>query len=136
MMTSRATIGLFGLIDKPFTTNQGFINITPKAQHHKYFLLYNFKLRVPEFINHASGATFLEISKANFKRLKIEWPSDNVLMDWHKKCHPMIEQIRVLTKQNKLLKEARDILLPRLMTGMIDIDKVQLPESLLKENAA
>ena len=37
-----------------------------------------------------------------------------------------------LTKQNALLKEARDILLPRLMTGMIDIEQVELPEAMLK----
>ena len=41
MMTSRATIGLFGLIDKPFCTNQGFINVTPHEIFHKeYFLQY------------------------------------------------------------------------------------------------
>ena len=136
MMTSRATIGLFGLIDKPFCTNQGFINITPKDKHHKYFLLHNFKLRIPEFINHASGATFLEISKGNFKNLKIDWPSEDVLQKWDKKCSPIIEEMILLTKQIELLKEARDILLPRLMTGMIDIDKVVLPDSLLAPEAA
>ncbi|MCP4699689.1 MAG: restriction endonuclease subunit S [Gammaproteobacteria bacterium] len=36
-----------------------------------------------------------------------------------------------LRQQNQLLKEARDILLPRLMTGMIDVEKIELPEALL-----
>ena len=31
-----------------------------------------------------------------------------------------------LQKQNQLLKEARDILLPRLMTGMIDVEQINL----------
>ena len=31
-------------------------------------------------------------------------------------------------QQNQRLKEARDILLPRLMTGMIDVDKIKLPK--------
>lgn len=37
-----------------------------------------------------------------------------------------------LIKQAGFLKEASDILLPRLMTGMIDIEKVELPEALLE----
>ena len=130
MMTSRATIGLFGLIDKPFCTNQGFINVTPKSNFHKHFLLFNFKLRVPEFLNYASGATFLELSKSKFKKLKIDWPTNDLLEKWDEVSTPIIQELTNLSKQNQLLKEARDILLPRLMTGMIDLDSIQFPGSL------
>ncbi|RLA41093.1 MAG: restriction endonuclease subunit S, partial [Gammaproteobacteria bacterium] len=127
MMTSRATIGLFGIFNKPFATNQGFINVTPHKKEDKYYLLFNFKFRVPEFYNHASGAIFPEISKSNFKRLKIQWPSDELLVTWHNIVSPIIDSISNLTEQNKRLKEARDILLPRLMTGMINVDHIELP---------
>jgi len=127
MMSSRATIGLFGIIDTEFTTNQGFINITPNKKEHKNYLLFNFKSRVQEFYNHASGATFAEISKTNFKRLKIYWPSDEILLLWNNSIDPVIKSMSNLTKQNQRLKEARDILLPRLMTGIIDVDKIKIP---------
>jgi len=133
MMTSRATIGLLGIINKPFSTNQGFINITPYENHHKYFLLFNFKSRVQEFYNHASGATFPEISKSKFKRLKINWPSGSILQQWHLKVSPIVDSIANLTEQNQHLKEARDILLPRLMTGMIDVETLSVPEPLSNE---
>jgi len=128
MITSRATIGLFGLFDKPFCTNQGFINVTPHESGHKHFLLFNFKFRVPELLNHASGATFLEISRSNFKKLYIDWPSNDLIKKWEIFSNPIIQELTNLSKQNQLLKEARDILLPRLMTGMIDVDTIQLPE--------
>jgi len=134
MMTSRATIGLFGLIDKPFCTNQGFINVTPKSTFHKHFLLFNFKLRVPEFLNYASGATFLEISKSKFKKLKIDWPTSDLLEKWDEVSTPIIQELTNLSKQNQLLKEARDILLPRLMTGMIDVERLELPNTLQVED--
>ena len=35
--------------------------------------------------------------------------------------------IEILSLQKQLLKEARDTLLPRLMTGMIDVDEIELP---------
>ena len=126
MMSSRATIGLFGLIEDEFSTNQGFINITPHRIEDKYYLFHNFISRVQEFKNYATGATFPEISKGKFKPLSIVWPEESVIDNFNDVCSPMYSEIFNLTNQNKLLKEARDILLPRLMTGMIDTDDMDI----------
>jgi len=128
MMTSRATIGLFGIIDKPFSTNQGFINVTPNENIHKEYLIYNFKNNIQLFINYATGATFLEIAKTVFKKIKITWPSSKMLNRYHDLVKPIHQNMTNLTKQNQLLKEARDLLLPRLMMGMIDVDKIEVNE--------
>jgi type I restriction enzyme S subunit len=122
MMTSRATIGLFGLIDKPFSTNQGFINVTPLKLHHKEFLFYNFKSRIEEFKGYASGATFLELSKSKFKALDINFPDEEILIKFNEFILPVHNQICALTQQNSLLKQSRDILLPRLMSGTINLE--------------
>jgi type I restriction enzyme S subunit len=124
MMTSRATIGLFALINKPFSTNQGFINVTPVNEFEKEYLLYNFKYRIEEFKGHATGATFPELSKSKFNALDIIWPSVQSLQQFNKITSILHIQLFNLTEQNRLLKEARDILLPRLMSGMIDPDKI------------
>ena len=39
----------------------------------------------------------------------------------------MISQSQKTFLQNQYLKEARDLLLPRLMSGMIDVDEVKMP---------
>jgi type I restriction enzyme S subunit len=126
MMTSRATIGLFGIIEEPFSTNQGFINVTPNEDFEKEYLIYNFKYNIQLFINYATGATFLEISKSVFKKIKINWPTINVITKFNEVVAPIHKAMLALTKQNQLLKEARDILLPRLMTGMIDVEELNL----------
>jgi len=59
-------------------------------------------------------------------------PSDDVINDFNKLAKPIYEAKYNLRKEVDLLKEVLDILLPRLMTGMIDIDKVELPEELLE----
>lgn len=122
MMTSRATIGLFGLIDKPFSTNQGFINVTPLKLYHKEFLFYNFKSRIEEFKGYATGATFLELSKSKFKALDINFPDEEILIKFNEFVLPVHNQICTLTQQNSLLKQSRDILLPRLMSGTINVE--------------
>jgi type I restriction enzyme S subunit len=126
MMTSRATIGLFALINKPFSTNQGFINVTPVNEFEKEYLLYNFKYRIEEFKGHATGATFPELSKSKFNALDIIWPSVQSLQQFNKITSILHIQLFNLTEQNQLLKEARDILLPRLMSGMIDVEESEL----------
>ncbi|WP_332033255.1 restriction endonuclease subunit S [Kaistella sp.] len=41
LMTSRASIGYFGLINKPASTNQGFINIIPFNENHRAYMLFD-----------------------------------------------------------------------------------------------
>ena len=54
-------------------------------------------------------------------------PRDELLNDFDKKVSPIYKLKYQLNKQNNFLKEARDILLPRLMTGMINVDYIELP---------
>ena len=64
--------------------------------------------------------------------VKLNAPTVELMTRFDDFARPIFETITNLLNQNGLLKEARDILLPRLMTGMIDIDKVELPEALLE----
>jgi type I restriction enzyme S subunit len=60
------------------------------------------------------------------KAMPIVIPDDDILKAFQKNITSMFSEIKNLQKQNQLLKEARDILLPRLMTGMIDTDDMDI----------
>ncbi|MGN0867528.1 MAG: restriction endonuclease subunit S, partial [Oligosphaeraceae bacterium] len=68
-----------------------------------------------------SGSTFLEISKKNFKGLKITIPPAYLLDAFSKIVHPLIQQMEVLTKSIAKFQESRDRLLPKLMNGEIEV---------------
>lgn len=122
LMTSRASIGYFGLINKPASTNQGFINIIPFNENHRAYMLFDLKNRKEEIIGNANGSTFLEISKGKFRQMKIKLPKDErVLIEFEKEFDIIFNLIENLLKQNTKLREARDILLPRLMSGEIEV---------------
>lgn len=122
LMTSRASIGYFGLINKPASTNQGFINIIPFNESHRAYILFDLKSRKEEIIGNANGSTFLEISKGKFRQMKIKLPKDEkVLIGFEKEFEVIFNFIENLLKQNTKLREARDILLPRLMSGEIEV---------------
>lgn len=126
MMTSRATIGHISMTDKPASTNQGFINIIPFEEVHRYIILFNLLGRKEELIANASGSTFLEVPKTLFRKLTISIPKDTeAVSDFHQSTHRKIELILNLQTQIIELRKARDILLPKLMSGQIDVSKLQ-----------
>lgn len=122
LMTSRASIGYFGLINKPVSTNQGFINIIPNKEFYRAYMLFDLKNRKDEIIGNANGSTFLEISKSKFRQMKIKIPkSETVLIEFEAEFDIIFNFIENILKQNAHLRQARDILLPKLMSGEIEV---------------
>lgn len=121
LMTSRASIGYFALVDREVCTNQGFINIIPNEGYLRMYLLQNLISRVDEIRAHAGGSTYPEISKGKFRELPIIMPDKSLLKQFSEKTEVILSQTRVLLRQISALERARDLLLPRLMNGEIAV---------------
>jgi type I restriction enzyme S subunit len=121
LMTSRASVGFFGLCEYEVCTNQGFISCVPYKENLRFFLLYNLMERVDEIRSKAGGSTFLEISKKNFRELGVILPPNDILDLFSKIVTPIVSQIEIHTKSIKGLQEARDRLLPKLMSGEMEV---------------
>ena len=92
------------------------------------FLLQNLLGRVEEMIGLATGSTFKEISKKTFRALPIVWPTDDLLRLFENRAYHLIQQVRLIKKQNRQLVQARDLLLPKLMSGQLDVSTIPLPD--------
>ncbi|MFH0967165.1 MAG: restriction endonuclease subunit S, partial [Methanobacteriota archaeon] len=112
LMTSRASIGFFGVMDKETSTNQGFINIIPNDPWNKWYLTYNLISRVEEIRSNASGSTYKEISKGRFREMLIVVPTKIIASEFEERCNYFFELIRNLKLQQIKLLEGRDLLLP------------------------
>jgi type I restriction enzyme, S subunit len=90
----------------------------------------------PFIVNLGKGATNQqELSGSDMcVAIKINLPPIELQHKYEATAKPIYEEINNLQKQNGFLQEARDILLPRLMTGMIDVEHYN-PTDLLKEAA-
>jgi type I restriction enzyme S subunit len=73
-----------------------------------------------------TGAAIPHANKSFINKMKIIHPGDEMFTKWNKNISHINDQVFNLKDQNQLLKEARDILLPRLMTGMIDTDEMDI----------
>ena len=60
------------------------------------------------------------------KEEKVILPTEEFASKYNDVGELLFHEIKSLRNQNQLLKEARDILLPRLMTGMIDVDELEV----------
>jgi len=75
LVTSRATLGEVAIAGVSVTTNQGFKNIIPNEATDSLFAYYRIGTLKPELERRASGTTFLEISKADFSRIRTLRPN-------------------------------------------------------------
>ncbi len=121
LMTSRASVGFFALMDYEVCTNQGFINIIPHKDEMRMYLLFNLMSRVEEIRSNAKGTTYPEISKGRFRGMGVVVPPNILVKEFAEFASDIIRQVRILKRSTLKLERARDLLLPRLMNGSIPI---------------
>lgn len=124
MLTSRATIGAISINTQPACTNQGFITCLPNERVSLYFLFHWLTENVPTFQRMASGATFKEISRGVFKTIDFLQPPDALVGRFEAIATPMAAQVLSLQRQIQNLRRTRDLLLPRLLSGQIEVEIV------------
>lgn len=135
MMTSRATIGAIGINTTPACTNQGFITCIPNENFPLTFMYHWLKLNKPHFELLATGATFAELTKGTFKKIKIIKPEKTLVEQYDEKVAPMFKEMESLLQKVVLLKQSRDLLLSRLISGKLSVEAldIRFPPSMIAQ---
>ena len=126
LFSSRAPIGYIAIAAGEVTTNQGFKSVVPKPEIGTPFVYFFLKNTLPVIEGIASGSTFKEVSGSTMKNVPAVIPDAETLAKFSDFCAPIFAQQRILEEQNQSLATLRDNLLPKLMSGEIDVSTVQL----------
>ena len=126
LFSSRAPIGYIAIAAGEVTTNQGFKSVVPKPEIGTPFVYFFLKNTLPVIEGMASGSTFKEVSGSTMKNVPAVIPDVETLAKFSDFCAPIFAQQRILEEQNQSLATLRDNLLPKLMSGEIDVSAVQL----------
>ena len=126
LFSSRAPIGYIAIAAGEVTTNQGFKSVVPKPEIGTPFVYFSLKNTLPVIEGMASGSTFKEVSGSTMKNVPAVIPDAETLAKFSDFCAPIFAQQRILEEQNQSLATLRDNLLPKLMSGEIDVSAVQL----------
>lgn len=128
MMTSRATIGEISINTTPASTNQGFITLVPNTRLPLSYLLEWVKSQISKVKSLASGSTFPELSKSEFREFEILLPSESIIADFDNAISVLLRKIENNTSEVQTLIRTRDTLLPKLMSG-----EIRIPNDIMEE---
>ena len=126
LFSSRAPIGYIAIADGEVTTNQGFKSVVPNSNVGTAFVYFFLKNALPTIENMASGSTFKEISGSAMRTVPAIIPDDKSLQEFADFCEPLFQQQRTLETENRYLTALRDSLLPKLMSGELDVSDLEL----------
>lgn len=123
LLSSRAPVGYLALAKVPMAINQGYIAMKCEKQLPPEFVLQWCVHRMDEIKQRASGSTFAEISKKSFKPISVVVPSGEVLSAYRKVVKPLYDAITSNARQNEQLSTLRDTLLPKLLSGEVNLEE-------------
>lgn len=124
LFSSRAPIGYIAIASNVVTTNQGFKSVIPNTNVGTAFMYFFLKQALPTIEGMASGSTFKEISGSGMKSVPAVIPDNETLRMFSEFCKPLFEQQAMLEAENRRLSGIRDALLPKLMSGEIDVSSI------------
>ncbi|WP_170244076.1 MULTISPECIES: restriction endonuclease subunit S [Bizionia] len=119
LFSVRAPVGRLNVAIEKLIIGRGLASINHKRGWNS-FLLYQLQNIFYEDNLMGGGAIYNSVTKKDVERIDIIQASEKINIKFNDFASNIDKQIKNLTKQNQYLKEARDILLPRLMSGMID----------------
>lgn len=122
----RATIGLLTICDQKYCLGRGVASITDIDDNYKEYAYYLINNSIEEFKKLATGSVIVGINKDDIGNIKVKLPTDKQIESFHNLQKPIFEKINNIRLENKNLVNIRDALLPKLMNGEIELDKVDI----------
>lgn len=127
-----ATIGQLAILARQSTTNQAccaLIKKNPCFGHSFAFL--TLKERRADLIKLRQGAAQQNVNQVVIKGFKIIKPKADVVSEFNSIADPMLDLIKNLQRRNFILRQTRDFLLPKLISGEVDVSEldITIPEA-------
>jgi type I restriction enzyme S subunit len=85
-------------------------------------LFFALEKPIQEFNKSIVGTTVAHLGDMHIKTIQLVWPPSALLAKARDVLEPMSEQVIELKKKVQNLRRTRDLLLPRLISGQIDLD--------------
>lgn len=124
-ITARGTVGKTVLTADSMAMSQSCYAVAGK-EYPPSFILMTLRRYIEELKKKSHGAVFDTIIKDTFIQLKVLCPSTGVVTHYCKIMSPLFDQILALSKKQQVLRRTRDLLLPKLISGELDVEAVDI----------
>lgn len=126
LMSSRAPVGYLAMAKIPVAVNQGYIAMRCEKTLSPEFIIQWCSSVMEEIKQRASGTTFAEISKKVFGSIPVILPNDQIVKSYSGTVKRLYDLITNNAIQVQQLTEARDSLLPKLLSGELDVTAIEV----------
>ena len=126
------TAGVVTITSQAAQTNQQINSIVIsdiKVREFLYFALHGLKETIQQY--GANGATMVNLNKSKFENLKVIFPDKSILVQFHEMVVAIFDLVKILQYKNTNLRAQRDLLLPKLISGEIDVSSFPDPKAAL-----
>ena len=141
VISSSGTLGRYAIVRKehlPLCLNTSIIRFAPKHSFNHYSYVYSY-LTSRGFYHYlltmGSGSVQLNFGPTHLKQIDLIVPPEEVLNEYNDLIFPLIVKMKSLKSEIDQLIKLRDTLLPKLMSGEIDVSKINCDLKLYFSNS-
>ncbi|MBN1243327.1 MAG: restriction endonuclease subunit S [Spirochaetales bacterium] len=120
LFSVRAPVGRLNIANKTIVLGRGLSAIRHR-QNHQAFLWEQLRNRFTEDDMMGNGAIFASVTKGDMQGIDLVCPPPSFVEAATKQFEPLHSEIATLSQQVQNLRRTRDLLLPRLLSGQIDV---------------
>lgn len=124
MTQDRRTVGsvaLIPIIEGTSVISADLVKVKSKIPNQFLYCMCRYGFYSKYFSQFANGANVLHLKPKTLRNKKVLLPTDDLIKDFTKNVIPMLDSIDKINLQNDILTKQRDLLLPRLMSGKLEV---------------
>lgn len=125
LFSVRAPVGRINVAPDRLVVGRGLSAIRALDEHQN-FLLMQLKNMFAVEDSIGSGTIFNAVTRKDMESIVLLRPSSLIVREFEAVVAPMADLVANLAQQNTALQEARDLLLPRLVSGELDVSELDL----------
>jgi len=125
IITARGTVGKIALVATPMCMNQSCYGIQGANGLGPYFNYFNLNQAVSTLQQNTHGAVFDTITTKTFETYETAFSGKDIANEFDRVVSPLLRRIELNVRENASLQQLRDTLLPKLLSGELDLTKAQ-----------
>lgn len=121
-----ADLNVYIWADKPGLLNQHIFHVVPESDIPKEYLFHTLEQVMPRFRALSLGTTMQHIKRSALDEVLVTLPPQDLRLEFAKLVESLCQEVLNLTQRNANLRKTRDLLLPRLISGELDVSELEV----------